>query len=87
MGGQGDPWGTVREIEIWPYEQVVYAQHRIHLFWDFMIQTDHLISARWPDQVKVKKKKKKKKKKRTWQIVDSTIPVDHRIKLKESGKR
>ena len=29
---------------------------------DFEIQTDHLISARKPDQVKKKKKKKKKKK-------------------------
>ena len=36
--------------------------------WDFEIQTDHLISARRPDQmiviIKRKKKKKKKRKKR-----------------------
>ena len=31
---------------------------------DFQIQTDHLISARWPDLMTVKKKKKKKKKKK-----------------------
>ena len=26
MGGQSDPLGNVQEIEIWPYEQMVYAQ-------------------------------------------------------------
>ena len=26
MGGQADPLGDVQEIEIWPYEQMVYAQ-------------------------------------------------------------
>ena len=26
LGGQGDPLGNVQEIEIWPYEQMVYAQ-------------------------------------------------------------
>ena len=32
MGGQGDPLGIVqeiKEIKIWPYEQIVYAQPRI----------------------------------------------------------
>ena len=33
-------------------------------FWDFKIQTNHLISARRQDQVIVNKKKKKKKKKK-----------------------
>ena len=28
QGGQGDPLGNVQEIEIWPYEQVAYAQPR-----------------------------------------------------------
>ena len=27
--GEGDPLGTVQEIEIWPYEYVVHAQPRI----------------------------------------------------------
>ena len=26
LGGQGDPLGDVQEIEIWPYELMVYAQ-------------------------------------------------------------
>ena len=29
LGVQGDPLGIVQEIEIWPYEQTVYAQRRI----------------------------------------------------------
>ena len=26
VGGQCDPLGNVQEIQIWPYEQMVYAQ-------------------------------------------------------------
>ena len=48
------------------------------LLWDFDIQTDHLISARRPDQ---------QKKKRICKIVDFAVPADHRIKLKECEKR
>ena len=29
MGGKGDPLGTVQKIEIWSYDQTVYAQPRI----------------------------------------------------------
>ena len=46
------------------------------ILWDFEIQTDHLISARQPDLVKINKKR------RFW-----TLPADHRVKLKESKKR
>ena len=39
-------------------------ENKMHkLFYDLEIKTDHLISARRPDQVIVNKKKKKKKKK------------------------
>ena len=35
LGGQDDPLGIVQEIETWPYEQMVYAQPRIHpVEWD-----------------------------------------------------
>ena len=56
------------------------------------IQTDQLISTRWPDLIvinnkKKKKKKKKKKRKRTCKIVDFAVLADHRIKLKESEKK
>ena len=61
------------------------------LLWDFNIQTDHLIPARRPDLIiinkKKKKKKRKRKEKRICKIVDFTVPVDHRINLKECEKK
>ena len=62
------------------------------LLWDFDIQTDHRISARWPDLIIINKKKKKKKKKRKKKKVNRqncgfSIPADHWIKLKESEKK
>ena len=48
---------------------------------NFMIQTGHLIVPRRPNLVIVNKKN------RTCRIVDFAVPVDHRIKLKESEKR
>ena len=54
---------------------------RVTKFW-YLRQTEHLISARRPDQVK-----KKKKKKRTCRIVDLAVPADHSGKIRESGKR
>ena len=45
------------------------------LLWNFDIPTDHLLSVRQPDQLK-----------KTCQIVDFTVPADHRVKLKESEK-
>ena len=49
------------------------------LLWDFDLHTDHLISARRPDN--------NKQNKRTCKIVDFAVPADHRIKLKEWEKR
>ena len=46
------------------------------LLWDFDIQTDHLISARRPDQIINKKR-------RICKIVDFAVSADHRMKLKE----
>ena len=51
------------------------------LLWDFDIQTDHLISARKPDLIILNKKK------RICRIVDFAVLADHRIKLKECGKK
>ena len=50
---------------------------------DFEIQTDHLISARRTDLIKINKKKRE----RTSRIVDFAVPTDHRVKLKESEKK
>ena len=55
------------------------ATHK--LLWDFNIQTDHLIPAKRPDLIIMNKKK------RTCKIVDFAVPADHRIKLKECGKK
>ena len=51
------------------------------LLWDFDIQTDHRISARRPDLIIINRKKK------ICKIVDSALPADHRMKLKECEKR
>ena len=50
------------------------------LLWDFEIQTNHLVSARWPNLIIIKKNE------RTCRIVDFAIPADHRVKLKECKK-
>ena len=57
-------------------------ENDIHkLLWDFKIQTDHLISARRPDQIIMNKKLI------TCRIVDFADPPDHRVKLKENEKK
>ena len=48
---------------------------------DFIIHTDHLISARIPDLIIINKKK------RIFKIVNFAVPADHRIKLKECEKK
>ena len=50
------------------------------------IQTDHPISARWPDLLIINNNNKKKKE-RTCRTVDFAAPADHRVKLKESEKK
>ena len=52
------------------------------LLWDFDIQTDHLILSRRQDLIIINKKKKE-----NLQIVDFSVPTDHRIKLKECETR
>ena len=53
------------------------------LLWDVDIQTDHVISARWPDLIIIRKKKK------TCKIVDFAfaVPADLIVNLKESEKK
>ena len=67
-GGQGDRMEIVQENEIrltikWYMHNVESVpENEMHkLLWDFEIQTDQLIQARWPGRVIVNKKKKKKK--------------------------
>ena len=62
------------------YAQTVLENETHKPLWDFEIQTDHLISARWADFIMIKKK-------RTCQIVDFAVRTDHWVKLKESEKK
>ena len=55
---------------------------RLKLLWGFEIQTDHLISSRWPHLIV-----KKKKRIEISRIVDFAVLVDQWGKLKESKKR
>ena len=57
------------------------------LRWDFDVQTIQVISVRRLDLIIINQKKKKKRKKKNYKIVDSAIPADHRIKLKECEKK
>ena len=59
----------------------ILENETLKILWDFDMQTDHLISARRPDQGIVNKKK------RTCRIVDFPVLTDHRVELKESEKR
>ena len=43
------------------------------LFWDFEIQTDHLITTRRPDLIIINEKKKE----RIYRIVDFAVQADH----------
>ena len=83
--------GIVREIEIWPEEQMVYAQpnispgeshthththtHKFH--WDVDIQTHHLNLVRRPDLI-IKKNSK---------IVNFAVPADHRVIIERKWKK
>ena len=51
------------------------------LLWDFEIQTDHLISARRPHRILINQNRG------TSRIVDVAVPIDNRVKVKESEKK
>ena len=62
--------------------EFILQNMRHKILWNFEIQTDHLISARRPVLVIINKIIK-----RTCQIVDFSVPSDHRVKLKKSEKK
>ena len=47
--------------------------------WDFYIQTNHLISAKWTDLVLIKKQQQQKKKNKTNRILNFTTLADHGV--------
>ena len=72
------------DIEIWPYDQMVYAKPTIHAliilwFWN----------TKWsPNQGQTNRPShsKQKKKRNSW-IKDIAVPANDRVKLKESEKK
>ena len=58
--------------------QAVCENENYKIFWDFSIQTDHVIEARKPDMITVDKKNNK------CQIIDFAVPFDTRVA--EKGK-
>ena len=59
-------------------------ENEIHkILWYLEIPTDHLILARRPDHESIKKKRKREI---TCHQGDFTVPVDQRVKIKESEK-
>ena len=72
---------TIRTNGICTTQNLIRKIRCTKLFWDFEIQTDHLISARRPDRVMVKRKK------RIYRIVGFAVSADHWVKLKECKMR
>ena len=63
------------------HEQERVLENEDHkIFWDFSIQTDHVIEARRPDLVVVNKKG------RSCKMNDFEVPGDSRIEEKEKDK-
>ena len=85
LGRQGDPQGTVQEVEIWQYEQMVYAQPRIcPREWDAQtplrfLDTNALLNLGQT----IRSYNNLQKKERICRIVDLAVLADHRVKLKE----
>ena len=85
MDWQCDPLGIVQEVEVWPYEQMVYAQPRIcHGEWDTQTPLGFWDTNGSPNLGQTTRLYNNERKKRTCRIVNFAVPADHRIKLKEN---
>ena len=85
--------GKLCKKEMWPYEQMAYAQTRIFLenemhkiLWDFEIKTNYLIQARRSDLVRINKKAKKKKKVENLLYWGLCRPTNGWVRIKEGKK-
>ena len=77
--------GDVQELEIWPYEQMVYAQPRTcPRKWYTWTPMGLRHTHGSPDLGQKTRPYNNQQKKRICKIVDFAVPADHRIKLKES---
>ena len=77
----------MQEIKIWISEEVLYAQPRIRSG-ELHVQTSLIFedANRSINLDLTTRPCDSRQKKKPWQIVDFAVPVDHRIKLKESIK-
>ena len=73
--------GIECEDKWWKHQpKAVEENDDVKILWDFNIYTDKKISARRPDIVVIDKKNKRV------QIIDISVPADHRIQEKENEK-
>ena len=73
----------MQKIEIWPYEQVVYAQPRVCPGeWDAQTSPGFWDTNGSPNLKKTTIPIDNQQKKRTCQIVDLAVPKDHWVKIK-----
>ena len=83
----------MQEIEIWPYEQMVYAQLRIyHGEWDAQTPLEYWDTNGSPNLGQTtgpynNQQQQQQQKKTTCRIVDFTIPDDHGVKSKQCWKK
>ena len=88
LGGQDDPLGNVQGIEIWPCQQMLYAQPNTYP-WKWHTQTPmglwHTNGSPNPGQKT--RPYNNKRKKEICKIVNFAVPADHGVKLKECEMR
>ena len=73
--------GLVVPTHYWNHvPQSVSENSRVKLLWDFIVYTDHLLSARHPDIVAMNKEEA------SAQIIDVAIPADCNVTSKEAEK-
>ena len=79
----------MQEIEIWPYEQIVYARPTIRLGeWDAQTPLGFWDTNGSPNlDLTTRPYNNNNNNYKTGRIVDFKVPVDHWIKLKESEKK
>ena len=88
MDRQGDPLGIVQEVQIWPYEKVVYALAGIRSGeWDAQTSLGLWDTNRSSNLGQTTRPCDSQQKKRTCWIADFTVPADHSVKLKKGEKR
>ena len=78
----------MQEVQIWPHEQMVYTQPRIRpVKWDAQNSLGFWDTNGSPNLGQITRPRYNHKKKRTRKIVNFAVPVDKRVKLKESEKK